>query len=247
MKATGAACLSNQRQLAMGWTMYSDDNGDKMIGMSTSELYDWRVGPSYPPFVMPMIPPGTVGADLTKLLDEAGYRQGALVRYTPNPGVIHCPGDPRFRYGSSLAYTSYSGAGGLNGARGKTYLLFKRTQVTHPSERILWVEENDPRQPGTPAGLVGENLGPWEFRDPPPGPPSFSGETWWDSPAVYHVTSSTFNFADGHAVSRKWLEGETIRYAGSMLQNKFSNPPNYAQCARDIDFVARAYATTSNP
>src|SRR5258707_2797216 len=34
-KATGAACLSNARQLALGWIMYSDDNNDALVNLST--------------------------------------------------------------------------------------------------------------------------------------------------------------------------------------------------------------------
>src|SRR5512147_1024139 len=92
MKATGAACLSDQRQLALGWTMYADENNDRMVGFNTDTKSDWRIAPYATAFQMPFILPGTTGSELSKLLDEAGYRQGGLVRYTPNASVIHCPG-----------------------------------------------------------------------------------------------------------------------------------------------------------
>ena len=31
LKATGAACLNNQKQLILGFVMYADDNEDKML------------------------------------------------------------------------------------------------------------------------------------------------------------------------------------------------------------------------
>ncbi|MGB1674114.1 MAG: hypothetical protein ACPHRA_12905, partial [Limisphaerales bacterium] len=31
LKATGAACLSNQKQLILGFVMYADDNEDRML------------------------------------------------------------------------------------------------------------------------------------------------------------------------------------------------------------------------
>ena len=31
LKATGAVCLSNQKQLALGFVMYADDHDDRMI------------------------------------------------------------------------------------------------------------------------------------------------------------------------------------------------------------------------
>src|ERR1019366_486045 len=35
MKATGAACLSNEKQLVLSWIMYSDDNNDLLVNLST--------------------------------------------------------------------------------------------------------------------------------------------------------------------------------------------------------------------
>src|ERR1043165_3225230 len=35
MKATQASCLSNERQLGLAWVMYSDDNADLMVNLST--------------------------------------------------------------------------------------------------------------------------------------------------------------------------------------------------------------------
>ena len=34
-KAAGAGCLNNQKQLALAWGMYSDDNLDKLVSLST--------------------------------------------------------------------------------------------------------------------------------------------------------------------------------------------------------------------
>ena len=247
-RATGANCVSNQRQLALGWTMYATDNDDKMVCMDTQQPYHWRVAPYSTKFIPPPVPPGTGPSSLAKLLDEAGYRQGALVRYAPNPGIIHCPGDRRTSLPSSYAYTSYSGVAGLNGdtTRSRAYQLTKVSELHRPSEAILWVEENDPRQSSIGGHSFGENVGAWEFHDAPQ-PPTFSSETWWDSPATYHINASTFSFADGHSAARKWLEAETIRYSSSTAANKYSSPPSYAQCRRDIDFVARRYATKVNP
>ena len=245
MKATAATCLSNQKQLALCWMMYADDNNDKMVGFGQSAADHWRVGPNVPAFVMPPLPPGISTPDLAKYLDEAGFKQGAFYNYSKNPAIIHCPGDMRIKISTSFAYTSYSGVGGLNGAVSKGYCLFKRSQIKRPTEVILWVEENDPRQ-GSAGGLpFGDNFGPWEFRNPPQ-PPSYI-EDWWDSPAVFHGNSSTFSFADGHAATRKWLDGPTISYAASMDPAKYSSSPTYAQCARDIGFVARGYASIYNP
>ena len=246
LKACASTCLSNQKQLALAWMMYSDDNNDRIVGFSQTLPQDWRVAPYSGSFVMPTLPPGASISELARFLDEAGFKQGAFNPYIKNPGVIHCCGDLRTKIPTSYAYTSYAGVAGLNGnsSRSSAYQLTKRVQIKRSSEIILWVEENDPRQNAIGGLTFGEIVGPWEFRDPPM-PPAFVAD-WWDSPAVYHGNSSTFSFADGHAVNRKWIEGATIAYAASMAQNKYSSSPSYSQCRRDIDFVARGYASIYN-
>ena len=93
----------------------------------------------------------------------------------------------------------------------------------------------------------GETLGAWEFRDAPPAP-NFTGVDWWDSPAAFHGSSSTFSFADGHSINRKWLEAATIAHAMDMSSSKYSSANiAYARCRRDIDFVAPRYVTNINP
>ncbi|TAK93317.1 MAG: prepilin-type N-terminal cleavage/methylation domain-containing protein [Verrucomicrobia bacterium] len=245
LKATAATCVSNQKQLALGWMMFADDNNDNLVGFNQVAATDWRIAPYATAFVAPSLA-GVGAPDLARVLDEAGFKQGALIQYIPNPAVIHCPGDMRSKNPSSYAYTSYSGVAGMNG--GKSYSLTKRSQIRHPTEAILWVEENDPRQNTSVAGVpFGETLGAWEFKTVPPGP-DFTGVDWWDSPAIFHGDSSTFSFADGHSAKRKWLENSTKAHAADMNSSKFSSANiAYAKCKRDIDFVAPRYVTDINP
>ena len=88
-----------------------------------------------------------------------GYRQpqpgvpGPLFQYAPNPDVVHCPGDMRYKrgIGAGFAWDSYSGTTYLNGENGG---FKKRAQVSHATDRILWVEGADGR---------GENVGSWQM------------------------------------------------------------------------------------
>src|SRR6202000_1500366 len=109
-------------------------------------------------------------------------------RYASNPHIIHCPGDPRAGLpvngnadntvaGFGFSWASYSGAYNLNG--GATSLLItKATQLLHPSERFVFVEECDSR---------GDNESGWGMMANPAanGDP---GLAWlfWDSPAAFH-------------------------------------------------------------
>ena len=201
-----------------------------------------------PPNPSPTIPAGTDAKTKVILLLQAGYRQGALFAYAPNVNVLHCPADGRSGNPVAVspagppgnyAYGSYSGAGGMNGSiYTPDVALKKESSLLHPSERFLWVEENDPRG--------GENLSSWDIH---PGiPPLFTGAIFVDSVASWHGKSSTFSWADGHAENHQWLDGATIAYALNMDPNKyFGSPLTVIQCPRDLPFLANGYATRLNP
>jgi prepilin-type N-terminal cleavage/methylation domain-containing protein/prepilin-type processing-associated H-X9-DG protein len=248
IRAAGAACLSNQKQLGLAWTMYADDNSGSIVNFDTVKNANgdlpWRF--ATPPTI-PAIAPGTDSQTKSTLILQAGYAQGALYQYAPNVNVIHCPGDARSRNpvvpgGASgppgnYAYGSYSGAGGLNGiVYGPDTALKKQSAIIHGSERFLWVEENDPR---------GENQSSWVMT--PGTRPSFSGAAFVDSVASWHGKLSTFSWADGHAESHKWIDDATVKYALNMDPNKYSSPPTLAQCPHDISFLATDYACQQNP
>src|ERR1700676_4015639 len=40
-RATQAACLSNQKQLAVAWTMYCGENSGKVVGFNNISSSDW--------------------------------------------------------------------------------------------------------------------------------------------------------------------------------------------------------------
>jgi prepilin-type N-terminal cleavage/methylation domain-containing protein len=250
-KATLASCLNNQRQLALTWQMYASDNSDYMVGFATSAAQDWRISPGQAGFQIPPIPGGLGNSAAAEFFDTAGFKQGAFFRYTPNGNIIHCPGDTRSK-AAPWSFASYSGAGGLNGAVSKGYCLLKTTEVKHPADRMLFVEENDPRSVNPPvAGFTfGENEGPWELIHPAGGwttttsPQPPDNMQFWDSPACYHIANSSFSFVDGHAIGRRWISGDTIAYANSMNTGKYSNPPPINKDSADCSMW---YATVVNP
>jgi len=237
LKATGIACISNQKQLALGWNMYSSDSQDRLVNFLQNKNaggdIPWRYenGPK-----AAVIPPGTSNEKRIQLVIENGYRQGALFNYAPSPGIIHCPGDTRIKLkaGKGYTYVSLSGIGTLNGEVAE---LFKQSNLTSPSERFVWAEENDPR---------GENVGSWIMSQ---GLPSqdFKGARLVDSTAIFHGDSSTFNYADGHADSRKWVDPVMKKYSASMDPNKFGSAPSDAVAPNDVRWLARRYPSKINP
>lgn len=251
-KGQMATCLNNQKQLALTWGMYADDNNDSIVSFRTDQVNSWRLDPgNIPPYVIPNPPAGLSSSSAAQFFDEAGYRQGRFVQYAPNAGIIHCPGDARSRI-VPYSYTSYSGVGGLNGTPTKGYQLTKKTAVLHASDRALFVEENDPRTVTVGTLTFGQNGGSWEMHfDSTYGPtaqPPYN-ISFWDSPACYHIVSSTISFVDGHAMNRRWKDPNTINYANSMDTGKFSSsayPANSVPNNDSADF-SKWYASNLNP
>jgi prepilin-type N-terminal cleavage/methylation domain-containing protein/prepilin-type processing-associated H-X9-DG protein len=254
LRAKGATCLSNQKQLALAWRMYADDNQDRIINFDTATnngntSVPWRFAIPRPP---PNIPPGTPGQTQDTLILEQGYKLGGLFLYAPNVGYLHCPADRRANspYNpnptttpGSFAFCSYSGAAGLNGlpyAADGDFELTKQSDIQHPSARFLWVEENDPR---------GENQGSWIMHLGTPS--AFTDSSFEDSTASWHGNNSTFGWADGHAQSHHWQDSATVAYALSMDPAKYFTPsslrPTFAQSPHDLLFISAGYATSRNP
>jgi prepilin-type N-terminal cleavage/methylation domain-containing protein/prepilin-type processing-associated H-X9-DG protein len=250
-KAQTATCLSNQKQLALAWEMYADDNQGNIISFNTvaSATGDkpWR-------YATPPVMPNLLGMspqDKDIAILQAGYKQGGLYQDAPDVNVLHCPADLRYHSPvaanpttapGSFAYGSYSGAGGMNGIvyePAPDAPLKKQSSILHPTERFLWVEENDPR---------GENLGSWVIDDPDQTSP-FTGASFLnaDGPASWHGGTSTLSWADGHAESHKWLDAATVKYALDMNPNKSTYGPDITACPHDLAYLANGYANALNP
>lgn len=248
IKAMTANCLNNQKQLALAWGMYADDNNGALVNFDTVKNSGgetpWRYAVPSP---VPVIPPGADARAKVTLLLQAGYQQGALYQYAPTVNIIHCPADLRSRNAvltsptappGNFAYGSYAASGGLNGVVYAPDLPLKKlANLLHPSERFLWIEENDPR---------GENQSSWVMK--PGTPPDYTTAQFIDSVAAWHGKNSTFSWADGHAETHRWVDEATVKYALNMDPNKYySAPPSFSQSPRDLYFLAKGFATQQNP
>src|SRR4051794_8853993 len=83
-RAAGAQCLSNTRQLALGWLMYADDHDGLLCPNGIGPKQGWVEG--------------TMNFDYnagdntnTQYLTEAPYAK--LSGYVRSAGVYHCPAD----------------------------------------------------------------------------------------------------------------------------------------------------------
>jgi len=223
-----ASCLENQKQLITAWMMYADDNRDLIVGGLCNSAASWRIGNPFSN-LSATPPSGLDPLAMAAWEGEEGFREGQIYRYAQNPKIIHCPGDPRPK-ASIIGYDSYSVPEGMNGGAVHYEVITKRSQLAHPSDRFVFIEEFDPR---------GDNQGSWWLNSTGPAN-GFRDSAWIDSPAVFHGGSSSFAWADGHATNRRWLAGDTMAFASSTDTSKFSHQPDPPDNP-DIIFVATGF------
>ncbi|HEX9047453.1 MAG TPA: hypothetical protein VF988_10540, partial [Verrucomicrobiae bacterium] len=124
--------------------------------------------------------------------------------------------------------------------------LSKRTAVSRPCDKFIWIEGADMR---------GENLGSWAMQNTPTGygtaAANFTDAKFQDSPAAFHGTSASFNFADGHAENHRWLDGTTVAFANDLTPGKDSGGATQAAANNhanpDLQWIGSHYPGTQNP
>jgi prepilin-type N-terminal cleavage/methylation domain-containing protein len=201
LKATGAACANNQKQLILGWIMYANDFNDTMAPTD-----NWRnkagqvvplTGGGYWAGPTPDIANGITLQEAMNRV-QRGMTNAPLWPYITALGAFHCPGDLRAKRkpGQGWAWDSYSKANGMNGLRGweaAQVPFTKSGDANNPSESFVFIEESDPRN---------SNLGTWVLSVASPG--------WIDPFAIFHGNFSTFSFLDGHYEGKKWTDARVI-------------------------------------
>jgi prepilin-type N-terminal cleavage/methylation domain-containing protein len=245
MKAAQANCLSNQRQLAIGMTLYADENSDQVVPMgdyNSATLY-WYAGGFWGGASGPSIPTSDVATMVAAAQSEL-ITNTPLAPYLKNPNVYVCPGDTRFKLGSKAqgwAYGSYSKTENVGGeyngnffGAGDTYR--KLSQITSSAKTFMFIE--DANSSGAAGGVSkGYNMGTWEVRWTGLPPTYF---TFDDPPAMYHGDIGTFAFADSHTESHKWRT-PTLIQAGKAAATAQPYTTGYVGLGYDQDYIHDNY------
>jgi len=209
-EAQKTKCMSNKKQLQIGWRMYIDDYADYMVPnapAASSLTNTWCSGTSE----------AWIAVDANTNLYY--YTHSLLSPYMSGQvGVYKCPSDgvqsdngDRIR---SVSMNSQMGAEfimGLNSNyNGTTWQSFsKATQLSilPPSRAFIWADE----------AMYSLNDGYLQMGLKQPSYP--------DVPANYHRGSGSFTFADGHVEIRKWMDAtlKKIPYRYGVTEQ---NPPS---------------------
>jgi prepilin-type N-terminal cleavage/methylation domain-containing protein/prepilin-type processing-associated H-X9-DG protein len=211
LKGTGAVCLNNHKQLALGFVMYTTDNDDKIPGTNPPNAPITLTAGGY------WQEPTGINSGMTAAAAQQRYflalSNAPLFKYVSSMYSHHCPGDTRNklkRVGQKgYAFGSYSKTDGMCGGMdtagvgwGGQKPYKKTSAIDSPAQASIFVEEADSR---------GVNLGTWvinAFLTPSGG-----SAGWVDPFAIFHGNWSTFSYADGHADGHTWRDARTIKAA----------------------------------
>jgi prepilin-type N-terminal cleavage/methylation domain-containing protein len=199
-QAQGVKCLSNLKQLSLGWMTYCGDFNNSVPpngGLGQGE--DSLKGGMWVDGNMQDVTPPVPATNTTYITTAIMYP------YVNSPLVYRCPADVSTADIPSGTYHPYGGPGvprsrsvSMNGwicsgnsiatsNPGADLTVFaKGSDITRPAATWLIWDEN----PATIDDGAAENT---------PG-----STTWENPPATYHNNANGLSFADGHAIIRQW-------------------------------------------
>jgi prepilin-type N-terminal cleavage/methylation domain-containing protein/prepilin-type processing-associated H-X9-DG protein len=224
-KAEGISCVSNLKQLQLGWLLYSGDYNDNLVrvGGLNAQVTDPTDPSAQPGGANSQWAQGRVD-QLPMATNTALLQVGLVYPYVNSFGVYKCAADkqkvrgfPTCRSMSMNCWMNPIDSWNENGGNhpGKVREFRKQSDITSPSPAMAFV-------------YIDEN--PWGINDG-----FFVSDpavvVWVDYPASYHNGAGGLSFADGHAEIKKWLDPKVLGISG---------PPSWAppgSTVGDLDWL----------
>ena len=212
LKAVGIGCMTNLKQLQLGWSMYADDNQDNLVPVGgtadliVSKVEAW-VAPGAPKsqWVYGRVDTGP------SAIDTWFVERGLLFPYIQTAKVYKCPADQ----------AEVSGKPTIRSMSMNCWL----NPITpwNPTTEIIYRKTADLKAPGPSNLFVFIDEASYTIDDgffvanPSPG----YVNTWVNNPASYHGDAGGLAYADGHAEIKRWKD------ANLLAKNKIAKlPPN---------------------
>jgi prepilin-type N-terminal cleavage/methylation domain-containing protein/prepilin-type processing-associated H-X9-DG protein len=207
-KAQGIMCMSNLKQLQIGWVMYANDNAGRLAdngeGATTTFPIPAASLPGGPNAYWVL---GAVNAAAGSAATNTAFLiNGEIYPYVNNVAVYKCPTDQKTVNGAPTVRSmsmncwmnSYKSWNDVIGYVGANRLKDFRKEgdmsgTMAPVNCWVFIDEN-------PNSI---NDG-WFACDPN------QPNKWVDIPASYHNTAGGLSFADGHAEIKKWRDSKMI-------------------------------------
>jgi prepilin-type N-terminal cleavage/methylation domain-containing protein/prepilin-type processing-associated H-X9-DG protein len=207
-KAVGTHCMNNLRQLSLGWKMYPDDNGGRLVpnGDENHQPSSLTDPEGQPGGRLAQWCPGRqdVSAQLSAAnsqgvnIGQAWIKMGLLYSYANNPAIYKCPADvwslktfgTEYPHVRSMSMNTWLGDIAPYASMNNVMSYYKESHLVIPGAANLWV-------------FIDEN--PRSINDG-----SFicipTVNQWIDFPASYHNNAGGLAYADGHAQIKRWKD-----------------------------------------
>ena len=229
-KSQETSCMNNTRQIMLGWRMYAEDNNDVLAPNDYPYQTPYRTAPN--PHALYCWVCGTMASsfDASRIVELTDPVGTALTPYIANPKVYHCAADnyidtfsghqihvrsysmnsavgtiwnSSFTYGGTAGILGSPVGGGWLG--GASYQNVQTTWLTYgklssfirpgPANTFVIMDEN-PITINDASIAVSASAAP--------------GATYLiDYPSGNHADGAGISFADGHAITHKWLDPRT--------------------------------------
>ena len=210
-RAKTTQCLSNMKQLQLGWQLYTMDFGDFMPGndrYGTSFANDliWAHGfmtyenDALAAFAFPTV-------TNRSMLEADG--KGSIGKYVGNASVYRCPSDrsyiilngQRLDRVRSYAANNYLGThgpyqGGPPASTGRTFTKFSSIQGISPSEMWCLIEQQE------------DSINDAVFENNPRTLTQYGA--WVELAAARHQKGCCLSFMDGHVERHRWEDKRTV-------------------------------------
>jgi prepilin-type N-terminal cleavage/methylation domain-containing protein len=235
-KAYSVGCMSNTKQLMLGWIMYAGDNGDLLAPNDYPYLTAYASQPAATQATMKNWVVGTMEQAL-----DAGDQPGinglselldpntVISPYVPNKNLYHCPADNYVDPNSHKVHVrSYS----MNSAVGTVFFSAAAglpigspvqgswLNGVYNANQTIWRtygKLSSFTQPGAANTWVVMDETPFSINDGSLAIAALAtpGNTYLiDYPAGNHGRSSGLSFADGHSLIHKWMDTRTYSPQG---------------------------------
>lgn len=222
-----AVCISNLKQLALAWTIYADENDNKIVnGAPMGYPGEATTGTGYHANEIPWVGrcwsnDYTSGGQLPEETQIRAIKDGALWPYAKQVKLFKCPTGTR---GEMLTYAAMDGVNGYRReGTDKSGVFLKRTMDIKGSHavRIVFIDE----------GWVTPDSFATHYEE----------EQWWDDPPVRHGNGTTLAFADGHSEHFKWNGTDTVQMGKDRERGHPGNnyPPTTDDGKRDLHWIQK--------
>jgi prepilin-type N-terminal cleavage/methylation domain-containing protein/prepilin-type processing-associated H-X9-DG protein len=245
-RAQALQCMSNSRQLMLGWIQYYGDNNDQLVnnygGFYTAKEQQNKTYRSWVNDYLSWAPADIYG---NRIDDLDGIMQAPFFQYTRNVAIYRCPADkyvsaPQRAVGTQARPRSYS-MNGFFGAEIPPEALppgqpLYTTNLTFPGYR-QFLTSGSIRYPSRLFVLIEEhpdsiNDGLLQA-DPHQDSSQWSPANWNDLPGSNHAGACGIAYADGHSEIHTWkskvctiIPVRYLQYGTQYPQVPFSTDPS---------------------